>query len=150
MVANWERVESEGWCRGVRVKIGLAQFTLDFLLLILPKLEGILRVSWLPTLGPINWDFANMSMGFKHEGQAITLKPAQKAIGIPSSRWLSIGSSTQADLHQILTEFREVLAEPKGLPPHRSCDHRIHLQEGTDPVVVRPYRYPHLTKDEIE
>lgn len=32
----------------------------------------------------------------------------------------------------------------------RVCDHHIHLLPGTTPVIVRPYRYPQLLKDEIE
>lgn len=34
--------------------------------------------------------------------------------------------------------------------PARSCDHRIHLKVGTDPVAVHPYRYPQLQKDELK
>ena len=39
---------------------------------------------------------------------------------------------------------------PSGLPPHRSVDHRIHLVEGTNPINVRPYRYPQFQKTEME
>ncbi|KAL4324350.1 hypothetical protein GQ457_11G020520 [Hibiscus cannabinus] len=42
------------------------------------------------------------------------------------------------------------LPEPSGLPPNRGCDHRIPLKPGSGPIVVRPYRYPHFQKDEIE
>lgn len=34
--------------------------------------------------------------------------------------------------------------------PQRQVDHRIQLKEGTDPINVRPYRYPHVQKEEIE
>ncbi|XP_068651582.1 uncharacterized protein [Aristolochia californica] len=40
--------------------------------------------------------------------------------------------------------------QPAALPPIRACDHRIRLKLCIEPVVVRPYRYPHLQKDEIE
>ncbi|GKB54931.1 ty3-gypsy retrotransposon protein [Tanacetum coccineum] len=39
---------------------------------------------------------------------------------------------------------------PTCLPPHRLIDHRIHLLPNTKPVNVRPYRYPHYQKNEME
>lgn len=36
------------------------------------------------------------------------------------------------------------------LPPIQETDHAIWLIEGSTPVNVRPYRYPHLQKNEIE
>jgi hypothetical protein len=55
------------------------------------------------------------------------------------------------DLMQLLlAEFADLFAEPAGLPPAPPFDHRIHLQPGTPPVVVCPYRYPQLLKDEVE
>lgn len=32
----------------------------------------------------------------------------------------------------------------------RGHEHAINLKEGSNPVGVRPYRYPHCQKDEIE
>lgn len=53
-------------------------------------------------------------------------------------------------MHAILGEFAEVFHEPTGLPPPRNFHHRITLEQGTGPVVVRPYRYAHAQKDELE
>jgi hypothetical protein len=53
-------------------------------------------------------------------------------------------------LERLLDLFADLFTEPTGLPPERPCDHRIHLKPGTDPIAVRPYRYPHLQKDELE
>ena len=36
------------------------------------------------------------------------------------------------------------------LPPHLSHDHAIYLKEGSDPISIRPYRYPYAQKTEIE
>jgi hypothetical protein len=52
-------------------------------------------------------------------------------------------------MDQLLLSFTPMFDEPQGLPPARHCDHRIHLRPGTQPVAVRPYRYPQLQKDEL-
>lgn len=51
---------------------------------------------------------------------------------------------------RVLDEYRELFEVPNGLPPHRLIDHRINLLPQTKPVNVRPYRYPHYQKGEIE
>ncbi|KAJ4970961.1 hypothetical protein NE237_004060 [Protea cynaroides] len=55
-----------------------------------------------------------------------------------------------ADLQQLLRSYDSVFQMPIGLPPHRFQDHAIHLEEGSQPVNVCPYRYPHFQKAEIE
>jgi len=50
----------------------------------------------------------------------------------------------------ILEDYSDIFQEPKGLPAHRAHDHAITLQEGAQPVSVRPYRYPFYQKEEIE
>ncbi|XP_060967566.1 uncharacterized protein LOC115704201 [Cannabis sativa] len=50
----------------------------------------------------------------------------------------------------VLTSFVDVFTEPRQLPPHRGTDHRICLNPGSQPVKVRPYRYPYFQKDVIE
>lgn len=39
---------------------------------------------------------------------------------------------------------------PQGPPPHRMHDHKIPVIQGSAPMVVRLYRYPHFQKGEIE
>nr|KAJ0209834.1 hypothetical protein LSAT_V11C400166480 [Lactuca sativa] len=50
----------------------------------------------------------------------------------------------------ILFQFQGIFDEPTGLPQKWHIDHQIVLKEGTDPVSVRPYRYPHFEKEEVE
>ncbi|KAL4368203.1 hypothetical protein GQ457_05G027960 [Hibiscus cannabinus] len=54
------------------------------------------------------------------------------------------------ELAALLTEFASVFVPPQGLPPPRETDHAIHLQPMSKPVNVRPYRYPHFQKAEVE
>lgn len=53
-------------------------------------------------------------------------------------------------MEDMLREFDDIFAEPTGLPPMRRWDHRIRLHPDAPPVVVRPYRYPQMRKDELE
>ncbi|KAF5475861.1 hypothetical protein F2P56_007623 [Juglans regia] len=53
-------------------------------------------------------------------------------------------------LKQVINSFEDVFAEPCGLPPPRSHDHKIELLEGSKLACVRPYKYPYYQKTEIE
>lgn len=56
----------------------------------------------------------------------------------------------QKELSALLMRYDEVFKEPQGLPPKRKKEHVIVLAEGQGPINVRPYRYPHHQKNEIE
>ncbi|KAL0551677.1 hypothetical protein IC582_010766 [Cucumis melo] len=51
----------------------------------------------------------------------------------------------QLKFEQLQQEFSDIFDMPDELPLHR-----IQLKEGTDPINMRPYRYPHAQKNEIE
>jgi len=53
-------------------------------------------------------------------------------------------------LQEILDLFPNVFQAPSGLPPKRSHDHSIILRPSSEAISVRPYRYPHIQKTEIE
>ena len=53
-------------------------------------------------------------------------------------------------LHPLLTKFHHLFQEPTQLPPARLISHHIHLTPGAKPVTVKPYRYPHSQKTELE
>jgi hypothetical protein len=53
-------------------------------------------------------------------------------------------------LEDLLRHFDGVFTTPVGLPPMCPRGHQIWLLSGTAQVVVRPYRYTHLQKVELE
>ncbi|GKC30855.1 ty3-gypsy retrotransposon protein, partial [Tanacetum coccineum] len=59
-------------------------------------------------------------------------------------------SSGHPEIEQLLIRYDSLFQVPTCLPPNRVIDHRIHLLPNTKPVNVRPYRYPHYQKGEME
>lgn len=139
----------------------------------------VLGSSWLATLGPHIADYATSTLKFFQHGKFVVLQgehtdqPQQaqlhhmrkmqqtKAIaecfsiqmvqpellGAPSLQFLA---DLQPDLAALLYKYQNVFETPSGLPPPRAQDHAIPLQAGSKPVKVRPYRYPHSQKEQIE
>ncbi|GKA46063.1 hypothetical protein Tco_0738859, partial [Tanacetum coccineum] len=59
-------------------------------------------------------------------------------------------TETSIEIGGLLAEYEDVFNLPLGLPPSRDHEHSIVLKDGTTPISVRPYRYPHIQKNEIE
>lgn len=51
------------------------------------------------------------------------------------------------EIQSILHLFPDLFLQPKGFPPPRPHDHHINLLPNTEPVNVKPYKYPHHQKD---
>jgi hypothetical protein len=56
----------------------------------------------------------------------------------------------QKNVVEVLESFPKVFVEQLSLPPIREQVHRINLWPDHGPVNVRPYKYPHHQKTEIE
>lgn len=59
-------------------------------------------------------------------------------------------SPTPEHIQALINQYPELFQPPSSLPPHRDVDHRIPLLSGTGPINVRPYRYGHAQKAELE
>jgi hypothetical protein len=135
----------------------------------------VLGAPWLKTLGPHIADYNALSIKFYVKDTFITLygdKPKGPSLAqfhhikilhhthsIDASFTLQFqkiepNSTTPMELHldlaAITTNFSDIFEEPKGLPPAQFQDHAIPLMKGSNPVKVRPYRYPHSQKAQIE
>jgi hypothetical protein len=91
------------------------------------------------------WDFTALSMAFLRDGRSVWFISCGGVA--PSLHTIQIQDNL---LDTLLSTYTDIFAEPRGLTPQRRHDHHIHLLLGTAPVVVRPYRYPQLLKDEVE
>ncbi|KAM0028421.1 putative nucleotidyltransferase, Ribonuclease H [Helianthus debilis subsp. tardiflorus] len=133
----------------------------------------VLGVSWLSTLGPVLTDYAKATFEFQLKDTRVIwqgestptatpiqfhgLKRLAHIDAIDHFFHLTIlpphveaTSVHPPDIEHLLTEFSLVFQPPSGLPPARPQDHSITLLSNSTPVAVRPYRYPHFQKQEVE
>lgn len=152
IVANGDRVACRSFAHDVEVHIADEVFAVDCYSIPIDKYDMVLGVTILRTLGPILWDFDNLCMAFwRGERRVFWRGIGSTRHDVQSTQRLHTLRHNEPELlEHLLASFDDVFAEPQGLPPARPCDHRIHLKPGSDPVEVRPYRYPQLQKDELE
>ncbi|KAI4302130.1 hypothetical protein MLD38_037914 [Melastoma candidum] len=146
-VANGERVSCLGVIRQTALTIHDDVFTADLFVIPLAGYDVVLGTQWLATLGSILWDFSARTLTFQRRQQ----KVCWHGIAGPDAPSLRTTTGSANLLDELLASFDDVFAEPHGLPPPpRGRDHSIVLLPGSQPVAVRPYRYPVTHKDELE
>lgn len=125
---------------------------------------------WLEKLGPVLCDWKAQSLKFSWAGETIFLKGLQaqricqvdpreitrdaKAGQVCFSLSIQEPHDTVPSIpdafRHLLQKFEHLFQPPSELPTNRDIEHHITLKEGTNPVNVRPYRYAHFQKAEIE
>ncbi|GKA93150.1 ty3-gypsy retrotransposon protein [Tanacetum coccineum] len=173
ILGNGKSEKSVGICRGVQLQLPGFVVIDDFYPLELGSTDVILGMKWLRQLGDTRVNWRELTMTFQFAGKQVTLNSdAGLHRGATSLRALARGisnidegyivsmanlgglempeSQVHPDLDETLTECSDVFSMPAGLPPSRDHEHAIVLKHGTEPINVRPYRYPQLQKDEIE
>jgi hypothetical protein len=152
MVANGYRVPFSGIGRDIEIKIGQDIFTINAYSIPLDGFDMVLGVSFLKPLRSILMDFDDLVMAFNYNGKCVLWKGlGSSRADIPSTVRLNfLRQQEDHVLDHLSHSFEDVFSEPSGLPPPQACDHRIYLKPNTEPVVVHPYRYPQLQKNELE
>lgn len=176
-VADGHPLRCRGAYRRVCMMLAGEEFEIDFYGLPLSGLDVVLGVSWLEKLGPVVCDWKAQTMTFDWAQRNITIHGLQRAkIGEVKSEEIEreakrghsifaltiqhhnhdevdVGESPTTapeGIRRLLVQFESVFQPPTTLPPRRDIEHHIALKEGSDPVNVRPYRYAHFQKEEIE
>jgi|UPI0004DEAEA7 hypothetical protein len=70
-VANGDRVPSTGVCRQVVISIDNDTFDISYYTLAMDGFDIVLGVQWLHTLGPILWNFGDLTMAFWHKERVV-------------------------------------------------------------------------------
>lgn len=133
----------------------------------------ILGVQWLRTLGVCTVDWIKNEWSFNYKGRQVKLTedPALHATNVSPKMFstevtvqkrgcemelkhVDKKSETEEVIPQLmvnkLLSYESVFQKPTGLPPVRGSEHAIKLKDNTEPVSVRPYRYPHAHKEVME
>lgn len=171
-IANGDRMSCQGRCMGVKVRIQELSITVDFFSTKARGCDAVLGAQWLEKLGPITWDFANLTMTFQ-SGQTshclkgekwpdvsfLSAKRSDKTLHKISCCYLlhvcfiqdiKEETPTSPTIKHLLSSYGDIFEQPIGLPPIRICDHQIPFIPGAKPVNSRPYRYPYHHKTELE
>ncbi|KAE8709758.1 hypothetical protein F3Y22_tig00110328pilonHSYRG00349 [Hibiscus syriacus] len=171
-VANGEKLFSTAKSNKMSWKMQGYEFQHDFRVLSLGGSDMVLGVDWMEEFSPILIDFKAKTISFEKEGETVVIKGTQK---LPVLRPITgekfqklVEKDTEVSgeiyllsaeaedsmiplfLQDLLQEFQEVFEEPNGMPPRRKHDHAIILKQGTPPVNLRPYRFAHHHKTEVE
>ena len=175
LVGNGAELKCGTMCPQTTLFLGSHEFTVDLFILPLSGAELVLGVQWLETLGPILTDYAKLTMSFHKDGVPILLqgtpKPRPEEANLhqlqrmvdthaidtllhlqlvpPSTPELPL-THIDPQVNHILTKFSNMFRIPTTLPPQRPIDHKITLNNNSNPINVRLYRYPHFQKKEIE
>ncbi|CAL1394368.1 unnamed protein product [Linum trigynum] len=165
-VANGKPLICRSKCDDVTLLVQGSTITVSLFILPIRGLDMVLGVQWLEDLGPVTCDWKTLCMKFKWrdkdyclQGIAAGLKQVSfDAISAEDgTAWALLFPLQDDDLAPLVPGMRELIAEygsvfatPNELPPRREVDHRIPLREGAAAVNVRPYRYAHHQKAEIE
>ncbi|XP_062102862.1 uncharacterized protein LOC133813740 [Humulus lupulus] len=132
-MGNEQSLSCSKLCKGVTLELQMHKFMVDLYVLPIWGLDIMLGMQWLCTLGPCIHDDNALTMEFQWEGHTVKLD----------------GNPAWQAKHVLFHQFSTILSMEE-LPPIRAMDHRIHLQPGTTPINVRPYRYPYFQKDIME
>ncbi|WVZ26301.1 hypothetical protein V8G54_004845, partial [Vigna mungo] len=175
MVGNGDFLPCSTLCPKAQLLVASFQFSVDLYPRQLSGTDIVLGVHWLTQVSPFVMDYNGPFMHFMWEGTLVELKgeigPTPSPISIHQLRRLQQTNSVEAlyqltldqstpnpslptsdppPLQTLLTKYASLFQSPTNLPPSRPIDHGITLQPNSAPISVRPYRYPHFQKHEIE
>ncbi|XP_063942971.1 uncharacterized protein LOC108207610 [Daucus carota subsp. sativus] len=173
-LADGRTVRSNFYVPRVKWKIQQYEFTFDMRIIEISGWDVILGVDWMEQYSPILFDFkklylklnaddekggqmmlngrveeASLELVRGKELKVLNKKLAQQNLkeGLCS---IDKDKSLPEDIKSLIQKYERVFAVPTNLPPSRPVDHAIPLQQSSNPFKLKPYRYPHSQKTEIE
>lgn len=175
LVGNGQNMKTEGVVKMLSMKVRDNEIVVPAYLLPVAGADLILGAPWLASLGPHVADYASAKLKFYLDGRFITLqgetndKPAvahlhhlrrlhhtdsiselftlqQIDLVVPANTWEEMPVDLHPDMATLLYTYINIFQIPKGLPPNRELNHEILLKPDSQPVKVKPYRYPYISE----
>lgn len=157
-IGNGEIVKCHQLCKDLKLQLPGLNIVDEFYPFSLKGADVVLGIKWLASLNTIQANWNEMFLIFRLNGKQYKLQ------GIPRKENASHAASLQSligpmdtnsspipeNIQGIVSRYASVFAEPNSLPPYRTHCHTIPLLPGSKPPNIRPYRYPHSQKTEIE
>ncbi|KAF7836177.1 Retrovirus-related Pol polyprotein from transposon 17.6 [Senna tora] len=126
-------VQQQGCCKGLEIEMqGLRAE------------QGVVCLEGDPALAKSLVSMKNLMRSVRKGGQGFLLELNEIAVQAETE------PAIDERIQKVIDDHAEVGRTIEGLPPHRSRDHAIIIREGEQPPNIRPYRYPHSQKAEIE
>jgi len=175
LVGNGEELKCDSIFHEMDLLVGAHHFFVDLFVLPLSGVDIVLGVQWLKILGTVLTDYEQLTMQFMKDGSRVLLqgqpKPNPAVASLHQLKCLvathvvdtfyhiqllqpdplpNTRPNYNPQIHTLLQKYQNLFTVPTTLPPPRTNDHQISLSEGSNPMNVRPYRYPRFQKTEIE
>ncbi|XP_028775121.1 uncharacterized protein LOC114732011 [Neltuma alba] len=172
-VGDGRRLRRRQRCPKVNLKVQGLEINQIFYPFPLSGVDMVLGVEWLRSLGDVNVNWSRLTMKIGKPGNRVCLqgdpsltksqvtlkslirlmKKKEEVYLIEYNGLTNEETETREiapEIQALLEQFPTVCQATEGLPPPRSKDHAIVTRSGEQPPNIRPYRYPHLQKNEIE
>jgi Retroviral aspartyl protease len=174
MVANGAKMVTDSTCQNLCFKIQGNEFCHDLRLLPVQGYDIILGLDWLSTLGPMQIDWKEKWLEFQNKGKSVKLQVTTEKAVLQLCETVNLDKEIKSDsnllvahlwmcelnnmnpqevpseLLPVLTQYSMVFEPKAELPPCRDIDHAIPLENHAQPVNIRPYRYSHFQRLELE
>ncbi|XP_016549422.1 uncharacterized protein LOC107849328 [Capsicum annuum] len=174
MVANGQQIYSHHSVPRVKWKANGVEFEDKFRLLNLGSCDVVLGGDWMRVHTPVTFHYELYELKIKKYGKVVTLKGDVELVALHQitaklmGKILKKGQALLAHLltiyggdmrsegmipgevQEVLDDFSHIFEEPTDLPPSRAQDHAISIIPRARPLSLRPYRYNHYQKNELE
>ena len=171
-LADGTDIKNRAICPKVTWLIQEYKFYFDLKVMELGGWDIILGVDRICQFSPITFDFHTLSIALSSRGDLLHLQGFVQRLTIGLVRrkdlrsfiqekqrsWATMQAELKGDseeslletIEKVLQQHSQVFATPQGLPPKRELDYQIVLKPKAKPFKLKPYRYPHSHKTEIE